>query len=175
MSRFFRFAFFIFAVFFYGFAFSEIPELKHNPWELIIYRPENSPQINEIRCYLEITDGNGSNVLGTKAKATYEWASNHDVVNYYKKKVYLSGGMAAHLHLAPGKYRFSVFTPENELALFSGKAKSEWKSNVFEYDTENPAKVIFVVPEADDNGFYKGSWFIDWKAPKWHKFTKPKT
>lgn len=174
MSWFFRLAFFIFFVIFSSFAFSEIPELKHNSWELVIYRPENSPQINEIRCYLEITGEDGNDVLGTKAKATYEWASVPDVVHFYKKKVYLSGGMAAHLHLAPGKYRFSVFTPESEIVLFSGKAKSEWKSNVFEYDTENPAKVIFVVPESDDNGFYKGSWFIDWKAPKWHKFTKPK-
>lgn len=154
--------------------YSELPELKHNPWELIIYRPENSSQLNEIRCWLKIEDENGNDVLGTKVAATYEWASIPDVVNHYKKSVYLSGGMAAHLHLQSGKYRFSVFTPESELVNFSGKAKSEWKSNVFEYDTENPAKVIFVVPEADDNGFYSGKWFIDYKAPKWFKFTKPK-
>lgn len=153
---------------------AELPKLKHNPWELIIYRPENSSQLNEIRCWLKIEDENGNNVLGTKASATYEWTSIPDVVNCYKKSVYLSGGMAAHLQLRPGKYRFSVSTPESELVNFSGNAKSEWKSNVFEYDTENPAKVIFVVPEADDNGFYSGQWFIDYKAPKWFKFIKPK-
>lgn len=152
---------------------SELPDLKHNPWELIIYRPENSHQINEIRCYLKIEDENGNDVSGAKVSATYEWISNPDVINNYKKSYYLLGGMAAHLRLKPGKYRFSVFTPEKELVNFSGKAKEEWQSNIFEYDTENPAKVIFVIPEADDNGFYSGRWRIDYKAPKWFKFTKP--
>ncbi len=174
MRRFLQFVFFVFSAFFSQPVFAQLPKLKHNPWELIIYRPENSPQINEIRCFLQITDENGNDVLGTKAKATYEWVSIPDVVHFYKKRVFLCGGMAVHLRLLPGKYRFSVFTPESELSSFSGSAKSEWKSNAFEYDTENPAKVIFIVPESDDNGFYRGSWFIDWKAPAWHMFTKPK-
>lgn len=149
--------------------------VKHNPWELIIYRPENSSNLNEIRCWLKIEDEEGNDVIGTKVTATYEWVSIPNVINYYKKSYYLSGGMAAHLQLKPGKYKFSVYTPKSELIYFSGNAKSEWKSNIFEYDTENPTKVIFVVPKANENVFYSGEWFITYKAPKWFKFTKPIT
>ena len=47
-------------------------------------------------------------------------------------------------------------------------------SNTFYYDTNNPTKVIFVMPTADENGFYDGGWYIDYKAPKFFKFTKAK-
>ena len=39
----------------------------------------------------------------------------------------------------------------------------QWESNVFEYNTENPTKVIFVTPTRNDNGFYNGGWIIDYK------------
>ncbi len=152
-------------------------QVKHNPWELIIYRSENSFHINNVRCFLRIQDENGNDVSKSKVKATYEWLSNPNVINYFEKSYYLSGGMAVHLNLQKGKYRFSVYTPKSELAYFVGNARLkefEWQSNIFEYDTENPTKVIFVVPQADSNGFYSGKWFIDYKAPKWFKFTKPK-
>lgn len=153
---------------------AEISPVKHNPWELIIYRPENSSNLNEIRCWLKIEDENGSDVADTKVKAKYEWISSPGTFYNYKKSIFISGGMAVHLNLKKGKYRFSVCTPESELQYFVGNAKSEWQSNVFEYDTENPAKVIFIIPQADDNGFYSGKWIIDYKAPSWFKFTKPK-
>lgn len=152
-------------------------QVKHNPWELIIYRPENSFHINNVRCFLKIQDENGNDVSYSKVSATYEWISNPNLINHFEKSYYLSGGMAIHLHLQKGKYRFSVYTPKSELVYFSGNPRLkefEWQSNVFEYDTENPAKVIFVVPTADSNGFYNGTWLIDYKAPKWFKFTKPK-
>lgn len=152
-------------------------QVKHNPWELIIYRPENSFHINNVRCFLKIQDENGNDVSKSKVSASYEWISNPNVINQFEKSYYLSGGMAVHLHLQKGKYRFSVYTPKSELANFFGNSRLkefEWQSNVFEYDTENPTKVIFVVPTADSNGFYNGNWFIDYKAPKWFKFTKPK-
>lgn len=152
-------------------------QVKHNPWELIIYRPENSFHINDVRCFLKIQDENGNDVSKSKVSATYEWISNPDVINQFEKSYYLSGGMAVHLQLQKGKYRFSVYTPKSELVYFLGNPRLkefEWQSNVFEYDTENPAKVIFVVPQADSNGFYNGNWLIDYKAPKWFKFTKPK-
>lgn len=57
-------------------------DVKHNPWELIIYRPENSSNLNEIRCWLKIEDEEGNDVLGTKATATYEWVSIPNVINY---------------------------------------------------------------------------------------------
>ena len=54
---------------------SNLPDLHHNPWELIIYRPENSSQINEIRCWLKLEDEAGNDVTYTAATATYEWIS----------------------------------------------------------------------------------------------------
>ena len=59
------------------------------------------------------------------------------------------------------------------LSFISRRNRSEWTSNQFIYDTENPAKVIFVYPTADDNGFYNGGWIISSKAPEFYKFTKP--
>ena len=49
-------------------------EVRHNPWSLIIYRPENSWQINETRCYLKLEDAEtGEDVTYTKSKANYSW------------------------------------------------------------------------------------------------------
>ena len=158
-------------------------KIHFNPWELLIYRPENSGNMNNIRCYLKIEDMEGNDVTFTKAKATYYYANNvvrdpkahtrqfgsifhHDgprTVFNYKKKYFLEGGLVMYLLLEKGKYKISVSTPEKG-----------WTSNIFEYDTENPAKVIFVSPTANENGFYNGGWYIDYKAPSYYKFTKPK-
>ena len=160
------------------FADSGMTQIKHNPWELIIYRPENKTDFNYIRCYVKITDENGNDVSKTKVKATYEWASIPNVVNRYKNLLYLDGGMAMHLNLTPGKYHFSVYTPIDKQAGFectkSIAGKFQWESNTFEYDTENPAKVIFVTPVMDDNGFFNGSWWIDHKAPRFFKWSEMK-
>ena len=157
---------------------SDFPRVKHNPWELIIYRSENKTDFNYIRCFVRIEDENGNDVSKTKVKATYEWATIPNVVNKYKNKLYLDGGMAMHLHLRPGKYRFSVYTPRESyqgFELAKGiENQNQWESNVFEYDTENPTKVIFVTPVVNDNGFYKGEWWIDYKAPQFFKWTKNK-
>lgn len=154
---------------FYGFT-----DLKFNSWELIIYRPENSESINNVRCWLKLEDENGNDVTHTKCKATYEWISIPDKVNQYQRSYFLSGGMAMHLLIQKGKYRISFYTPEDQQFGVKSAKKGVWESNVFEYDTENPAKVLFVYPGADDNGFYDGTWIVDYKAPKWFKFTKPK-
>lgn len=155
-----------------------LTKIRHNPWELVIYRPENKTDFNYIRCFVRIEDENGNDVSRTKAKATYEWATIPNVVNFYKKSLYLDGGMAMHLTLKPGKYRFSVYTPEERQTGFDvtkGTAdKKQWESNVFEYDTENPARVIFVTPVIDDNGFYAGGWWIDHKAPRFYKWSEGK-
>ena len=81
--------------------------------------------------------------------------------------------MAIHLNLKPGKYNFSVYTPKEEQFYSTIPNKNQWESNIFSYSTENPLKVIFVYPEANENGFYTGRWKIDYKAPKFWKFTKP--
>ncbi|MBQ4377664.1 MAG: hypothetical protein II821_00490 [Treponema sp.] len=166
-----------FFVFFFSlplFSESNLTKIKHNPWELIIYRPENKTDFNSVRCFVKIEDENGNDVSRTKVKATYEWASIPGVVNNYKKKLYLDGGMAMHLNLKKGKYRFSVYTPREWQCGFSSDNKNKWESNVFEYDTENPAKVIFVTPVVNDNGFYAGEWWIDFKAPRFFKFSEGK-
>ena len=157
---------------------SDLAKLRHNPWELIIYRPENKTDFNYVRCYLRIEDENGNDVSKTKVKATYEWATIPNVVNNYKNLLYLDGGMAMHLNLRPGKYRFSVYTPKEKYEGFEVtkgiENKGQWESNVFEYDTENPAKVLFVTPVINDNGFYKGEWWIDHKAPRFFKWSEGK-
>lgn len=155
-------------------------DVHHNPWELIIYRPQNNGDLNYVRCWIKLEDAlTGEEVTYTKAKATYEWASIPDKVNYYQKTYYLDGGMAAHLNLQKGKYNITVYTPKDKAGCFTSQNpcsnEGDWISNTFYYDTENPTKVIFVVPTADDNGFYNGGWYIDYKAPKYFKkFTTPK-
>ena len=39
--------------------------------ELIVYRPQNSENINEVRCWIQILDENGADVTYTKARAAY--------------------------------------------------------------------------------------------------------
>ena len=154
---------------------SEKTSLHFNPWELIIYRPENTQNLNQIRSYLKICDQNGNDItFSKKIKISYEWVTIPDKANYFKNKVYLSGGMAIHLNLPNGKYFFSVYTPKDEHYEFPSENQGEWRSNVFEYDTAHPLKAIFVFPVANENGFYTGEWKIDYKAPKFYKFTKPK-
>lgn len=167
---------------------------NHNSSSLIIYRPENTNQLNEIRCFFKLEDMNGNDVTYEKSicSATYEWVTwrsdlskitkknpkelsyvfernNQGEVLKYQKRYFLSGGIAMHLNLKKGKYRISVYTPiENQNGFkYSTDTKSfEWKSNSFFYDTENPTKVIFVSPTFTENGFYAGGWKIDYKAPK---------
>lgn len=148
--------------------------LRHNPWELIIYRPQNTEQMSPVRCWLKIQDLEGNDVTYTAAKATYEWTSIPDKVNYYQKSWWLEGGVAMHLNLKKGRYKFTVSTPSDKQYPYPSKNRSEWTSNEFIYDTENPAKVIFVYPTADDNGFYNGGWIISAKSPNFFKFTQPK-
>lgn len=154
-------------------AYSHEPEVRFNPWELIIYRPENSWHINEKRCWLKICDMEGNDVTRTCCKAWYFWVSNPRELNNYESSCYLSGGMAMYMNIKKGRYKISVFTPKSELVFASVSNKNDWVSNEFVYDTENPAKVIFVYPGADDNGFYSGQWIVSHRAPKFWKFTLP--
>ncbi len=79
-----------------------------------------------------------------------------------------------HLFIDPGRYIFTFSTPPDKQYPYPSTNRSEWKSNQFVYDTTNPAKVIFVYPTANDNGFYNGGWEISGRAPKFWQFTKPK-
>lgn len=174
--------------------------LHFNSWSLIIYRPQNNADMNTVRCWLKLEDENGNDVTYSAINsASYEWVNGDKPKSYnsrpplssvfnpnitsplykYEKTYYLSGGMAMHLNLNPGKYKISFFTPADKLYPFNYEIECEntekWLSNVFEYNTENPAKVIFVVPTANDNGFYNGGWYIDYQAPGFFKkITIPK-
>ena len=66
----------------------------HDKTSLIIYRPENKGTMNDIRCYLKLTDMDGNDVTYTACTATYEWVTIPNVVNKYKRTYFLSGGMA---------------------------------------------------------------------------------
>ncbi len=142
----------------------------HDKTSLIIYRPDNIGVLNDIRCFLRLEDEQGNDVTYTAATATYEWVSIPDRINNYKKKYYLSGGMAMHLKLKKGHYKISLYTPvdqQNNFTYAEADVKPfQWESNVFEYNTENPTKVIFVSPTRNDNGFYNGGWVIDYRAGK---------
>ena len=139
----------------------------HDKTSLIIYRPENTGVLNDIRCFLRLEDEQGNDVTYTACTATYEWVSIPNRANNYKKKYYLSGGMAMHLKLKKGRYKISLYTPvdqQNNFTYAETDAKPfQWESNVFEYNTDNPTKVIFVTPTRNDNGFYNGGWVIDYK------------
>ena len=141
----------------------------HDKTSLIIYRPDNLGVLNDIRCFLRLQDETGKDVTydTTTITATYEWVSIPDRANNYKKKYYLSGGMAMHLKLKKGRYKISLYTPvdqQNNFVYAEADAKPfQWESNVFEYNTENPTKVIFVSPTRNDNGFYNGGWIIDYR------------
>lgn len=168
--------------------------LKPNWWTLIIYRPENSGTMNDVRCFLQILNAQtDEDVTLTCAKIGYQYIpdlpdskkvdpksiaymfTRTKIPLYtYKKTPFLSGGMAMYLYIKSGKYKFSVSTPKEKTNDFITENDGDWTSNVFYYDTENPTNVIFVSPTANENGFYNGGWFIDYKAPEFYKFTKPK-
>ena len=157
----------------------------HDKTSLIIYRPDNVGVLNDIRCFLRIQDEAGQDITydTSHITATYEWMSTPDIIRNYKHTYFLSGGMAMHLKLKKGRYKISLYTPveqqnnfvypelgeEARTALQSGVVEYshpqtfQWESNVFEYNTENPTKVIFVTPTRNDNGFYNGGWVIDYK------------
>ena len=157
----------------------------HDKTSLIIYRPDNVGVLNDIRCFLRIQDEAGQDITydTSHITATYEWMSTPDIIRNYKHTYFLSGGMAMHLKLKKGRYKISLYTPvdqqnnfiypesgeEARTALQSGVVEYshpqtfQWESNVFEYNTENPTKVIFVTPTRNDNGFYNGGWVIDYR------------
>ena len=162
--------------------------VTRNPHTLILYRPQNNGDLNDIHCWLRLENEQGEDVTYTACKAAYEWVNSSTVLPQknsmdfsrvfngrkinlvsYKKSYYLAGGMAMHMNLDPGKYKISVYTPKDRQYNFTypveGTRPFEWKSNIFEYDTDNPATVLFVIPTTNDNGFYNGGWYIDYKSP----------
>lgn len=139
----------------------------HDKRSLIIYRPDNLGTLNDIRCFLRLQNENDEDVTYSACTATYEWLSTPNIIRNYKTKYFLSGGMAMHLTLKKGKYKISLYTPQDQQNNFIYAEEDvkpfQWESNIFEYNTDNPTKVIFVTPTRNDNGFYNGGWIIDYK------------
>lgn len=144
-----------------------------NLYALIIYRPYNNEYMNSVPCYLRILDENDNDVTYEVSKATYTYYDRPQHFFAYKNKLYLMGGMAMHLHLIPGRYKISFYTPADKYKGFFTGNKT-WESNTFIYNTENPLNVLFVTPTANDDYFYDGGWYLDYKAPKFFKYTIPK-
>ena len=141
----------------------------HDKTSLIIYRPDKVGVLNDIRCFLRLEDEEGNDITydTTTITATYEWLSTPDIIRNYKHTYFLSGVMAMHIKLKNGRYKISLYTPTDQQNNFTyptaGTKTFQWESNVFEYNTENPTKVIFVTPTRNDNGFYNGGWVIDYR------------
>ena len=170
-------------------------DVKHNPLNLIIYRPENKYELNDIRAFIQIFDLNGNEVTYDKSicNATYEWVNwTSDLrkiyksnptnfvtvfqrpyqgqIKHYKKKYFISGNMAMHLSLKKGKYIIKFITPisdQNMFTYYDNSKPFDWTSNELLYDTNNPAFVIFLSPRFNDSGYYAGNWELSYNAPKW--------
>lgn len=140
---------------------------------LIIYRPVNNGDMNDVKCYLRILDEEDNDVTYTAARIFYAWIDQPHVYYAYKKNYYLMGGIAMHVYLKPGKYKISVYTPKEAQNGFVCENNETWESNTFYYNTENKLNVLFLSPTANDNYFYNGGWHLDFKAPKFRYYTVP--
>ena len=115
-------------------------DIRHNPWSLIIYRPENSYHINEIPCYVKFEDvTTKEDVTLSKVKANYSWIDSPKAGYNYKNKYYLYGGMAMHCLLKPGQYNITVFTPKDKL--FNSLVKS---SDTIYIMMDDNKKIVYV-------------------------------
>lgn len=140
---------------------------------LILYRPVNNGDMNDIKCFLRVLDENDNDVTYTSTRVYYAWINKPHKYYAYKNKYYLMGGVAMHIHFLPGKYKIQVYTPKEEQNGFICENKDTWESNTFYYNTENPLNVLFLSPTSNDNLFYNGGWFLDYKAPKFRRYTYP--
>lgn len=147
---------------------------------LNIYRPENKGALNTVPCLIRVTDLDGNDASSAVTHLSYnwyyelrhlDWRGEPKTLNTYFNGCF-TGGVVVHLLTKPGVYRISVYTPpERQQGL--GDGARVWESNDFIYDTRNKPNVIFVSPTANDNGFFDGGWHIDYRAPRFWRYTKP--
>lgn len=160
---------------------------------LEIYRPENYGELNTKPCKLIVRDADGNDASDKIRHISYSWYYElpRPAFSAQPKKLHtyfngcFSGGVVVHLIMEPGVYRISVQAAESASADESAAAESaaadkgnEWTSNEFLYDSTAPfpegkPRVIWVVPCANDNGFFNGSWRVEAKSPEFYKYTKP--
>lgn len=165
---------------------------------LEIYRPENFGALNTIPCLIRVTDQAGNDASDRISHLSYNWYYEIPLPNWSRQPESLNryfngcftGGVVVHLLMQPGIYEISVYTPVDKQQDYkiaqvhtSGSAATEtesteaapreWTSNTFTYNTAHKPNVIFISPVANENGFFCGSWHIDYKAPRFFKYTKP--
>lgn len=141
-------------------------------YALEIYRPENFGDMNDIPCYLRITDMDGNDATDCIKGISHSWYYDVRLLHRYYEGC-LTGGSVVHLSMKEGTYKIYVYTPKDKQSEYDDLT-GDWKSNEFIYKVGSPAlNVIFISPTADDNGFYNGGWHVDYKAPKYFKYTKP--
>ncbi|MBO4320593.1 MAG: hypothetical protein J5857_09010 [Treponema sp.] len=152
-------------------AFSHVSALE-------IYRPSNFGSMDDIPCLLRICDMDGNDAWDKIIHLDYSWYYDMQTDPHWTHKYYkgcFTGGAVIHLTMQEGTYRISVYTPPENQFGSNVSNTSQWESNEFIYKTGSPAlKVIFVSPVANQNGFYTGAWYIDYRAPKYFKWAKPK-
>ena len=139
-----------------------------------IYRPENFGNMNTIPCLLKVTDLQGNDASSSIISLSFSWYYDMRWNHRYFNGCF-TGGTVVHLNMKAGTYKISVYTPLSMQDSYAGVVgDGDWLSDDFIYKVGSPAlKVIFVSPVANDNGFYVGKWHIDYKAPKFYKYTKP--
>lgn len=146
-------------------------------FSLEIYRPENYGHMNDIPCLLRITDMDGNDAWDRIISLDQSWYYDMQTKPHWTHKYYrgsFRGGAVLHLNMQEGTYLISVYTPVDLQDGMTLQNDGEWTSNTFVYKTGAPAlKVIFISPTANQNGFYTGGWHVDYRAPKYFKYTKP--
>ena len=155
---------------------------------LEIYRPENHGALNTIPCLIRVTDEDGADASDRIRHISYNWYYEMPLPNWSRQPKMLNryfngcftGGVVVHLLMQPGRYLISVTTPvEKQQDYVIAERHSDaavpraWVSNTFLYDTAHRPNVVFVSPTANDNGFFNGGWHIDYRAPRYYRFTKP--
>lgn len=144
---------------------------------LEIYRPSNYGTMDEIPCMLKITDADGNDAWDKIISINYSWYNDMITKPHWTHTYYdgcFRGGAVIHLEMQKGTYNISVFTPVEHQRNYLPEHDHEWQSNTFVYTVGVPAlKVVFINPTANQNGFYNGGWHVDYRAPRYYKYTKP--
>lgn len=139
---------------------------------LEIYRPENFGAMNDVPCMLSVTDEDGNDASDKIISISFSWYYEMQWLHRHYNGC-MTGGTVIHLHMKSGVYHITVHTPPESQNNLVPDNRNEWTSNTFVFNTENQPHVIFVSPTANQNGFYTGGWHIDYRAPKFYKYTKP--
>ena len=88
-------------------------------FSLQVYRPENKGALNEVPCFIRITNMEGIDATQAITHLSYnwfyelrvrDWRGEPKVLNTYFEGCF-TGGVIVHLLTKPGRYLISVYTP----------------------------------------------------------------